>query len=54
MLLASGINSLDVHMVLGVYAVLGKFRGWFGRKHEDIDHASVMGKDEAADGIIEE
>lgn len=41
MLLASGISSFNVRVALG------KFRAWFGRKHEDIDHVWVMYKDEA-------
>ncbi|SEK86064.1 transglutaminase-like domain-containing protein [Nitrosovibrio tenuis] len=41
MLLASGISSFNVRMALG------KFRAWFGKKHEDIDHVWVMYKDEA-------
>ena len=41
MLLASGISSFNVRMALG------RFRAWFGRKHEDIDHVWVMYKDEA-------
>jgi hypothetical protein len=41
MLLASGVSSFNVRVALG------KFRAWFGRKHEDIDHVWVMYKDEA-------
>lgn len=41
MLLASGISSFNVRVALG------KFRAWFGEKHEDIDHVWVMYKDEA-------
>lgn len=41
MLLASGISSFNVRVALG------KFRAWFGKKHEDIDHVWVMYKDEA-------
>lgn len=41
MLLASGISSFNVRVALG------KFRAWFGKKHEDIDYVWVMYKNEA-------
>ncbi|MDE2366986.1 MAG: transglutaminase domain-containing protein [Betaproteobacteria bacterium] len=41
MLLASGISSFNVRVALG------KFRAWFGNKHEDTDHVWVMYKDES-------
>ncbi len=41
MLLASGISSFNVRVALG------KFRAWFGKKHEDFDHVWVTYKDEA-------
>lgn len=40
LLLASGISSFNVRVALG------KFRAWFGKKHEDYDHVWVMYKDE--------
>lgn len=41
MLLASGISSFNVRVALG------RFRAWFGKKHEDFDHVWVMYKDES-------
>lgn len=40
-MLASGISSFNVRVALG------KFRAWFGTKHEDYDHVWVMYKDES-------
>lgn len=40
LLLASGISSFNVRVALG------KFRAWFGRKHQDFDHVWVMYKNE--------
>ncbi len=40
LLLASGISSFNVRVALG------KFRAWFGKKHEDFVHVWVMYKDE--------
>ena len=41
LLLASGISSFNVRVALG------RFRAWFGNRHQDFDHAWVMYKDEA-------
>ena len=41
LLLASGVSSFNVRVALG------KFRAWFGKKHQDFDHVWVMYKDES-------
>ncbi len=41
LLLASGVSSFNVRVALG------KFRMWFGDRHDDVDHVWVMYKDEA-------